>query len=525
MTNSINETQNAELFLVIGSNTTEAHPAIGGRMLRAVRRGAKLIVVDPRKIHLTEYADLHLQLKGGTNIAFLNGMINVIISEGLEDGEFIARRTEDYDSLKQVVAKYTPDYVERITGVPAQDLVKAARMYATTKKAMLFYCLGVTEFTFGVDAVKSCANLAMVTGHLGQECMGVNPIRGQNNVQGACDMGGLPNVFSGYQPVAEEVFREKFSKAWGRKISDKPGISLTEMIHNCGKNIKALYIMGENTVVAEPDINAVKKSLEKLDFLIVQDIFMTETARMADVVFPGASFAEKDGTFTNTERRVQRVRRAIPPVGRAKPDWQIICELASKMGYDMNFSSAEEIMEEISALTPSYGGINYKRLESVNGLQWPCPTEEHPGTGFQHKGTFTRGKGKFFAVDYRPPAELPDENYPFTLITGRNYFHYHTATMTGRVSILKREFPDNYVEINPADAQALGIKNGWNVEVSSRRGKLVCWAMVTDRVPPKTLYMTFHFPESACNVLTNSAYDPDAKCPELKYCAVRVRGV
>jgi formate dehydrogenase alpha subunit len=525
MTNSINEIEDAELIMVTGSNTSEQHPIVGSRIIEAVSKGAKLIVIDPRKIPLVAHAHLYLQQECGTDVAYLNGMMHVIIKEGLADQEFISRRTQDFESLKETVVKYTPEYVEEITGIPAQDLIEAARLYATTKKAMLFYCMGITQHITGVDNVKSCANLAMLTGHLGQEGMGVNPLRGQNNVQGSCDMGGLPNVFSGYQQVADEAARAKFSKAWGVELSGQPGMTLTEMLAECGKKIKALYIMGENPVVSDPDTAHVKDKLSKLDFMVVQDIFLTETAQMADVVLPGTSFAESDGTFSNTERRVQRVRRAIPPIGQAREDWVIICKLASKMGYPMDYESAEEIMDEISLLTPSYGGINYKRLESIEGLQWPCPNTEHPGTPVLHRKVFTSGKGKFFAIDFKPPAEVPDAEFPYILTTGRNAFQYHTATMTGQTAVLQREFPENYVEINPADAKEIGVRDGWDVEVSSRRGKVTCYAMVTDMVPSKTLFMPFHYAASSANLLTNPVFDPVAKIPEYKVCAAQIRGV
>ncbi len=513
------------MILVTGSNTTEQHPMVGARILEAVGKGAKLIVIDPRRVPLAAHADLYLQPRCGTDVAYLNGMMNVIIKEGLADQEFVSRRTENFEALKEIVAKYTPEYVEEITGIPAAGLIQAARLYATAKKAMLFYCMGITQHTTGVDNVKSCANLAMLTGHLGQEGTGVNPLRGQNNVQGACDMGGLPNVFSGYQQVADEGARNKFSKAWGVQLNGQPGMTMTDMMNECGNKIKALYVLGENPFVSDPDTHHVKEKLGQLDFLVVQDIFLTETAQLADVVLPGVSFAEKDGTFSNTERRVQRVRRAIPPVGSAREDWAIICDLAGKMGYQMNYESAQEIMEEIAMLTPSYGGINYKRLESVAGVQWPCPTADHPGTPVLHRKVFSGGKGKFFAIDFKAPAEVPDADYPLYLTTGRNPFQYHTSTMTGRTAILQREFPENYVEINPADAKEIGIRDGWNVEVSSRRGKVICYVVVTDRVPPKTVFMPFHYAASSANQLTNPALDPVAKIPEYKVCAVKVRGV
>jgi len=523
MTNTIEDIAEAQVILVIGSNTTEAHPIIGYQMKKAVREnGAKLIVADPRRIRLVDYADVWLGLKPGTNVALLNGLMNVILSEDLVDRDFIAARTEGFEELEAILPKYTPEAVEKITGVAADDIRKAARLYASAERASICYTMGITQHTSGTDGVLAIANLAMMTGNIGKRGAGVNPLRGQNNVQGACDMGGLPNVFTGYQGVADDAARAKFESDWGVVLSSKPGLTLSEMMEKAGRGeIKAMYIMGENPVLSDPDISHVKEALKKLDLLVVQDIFLTETAELADVVLPSASFAEKDGTFVNTERRVQKVRKATEPPGEAKPDWQIISEIALALRYPMKYNSAEEVMEEIRRLTPSYAGITYDRIDE-GGLHWPCPAEDHPGTPILHTKEFTRGKGLFHAVDYRSPAEEPDGEYPLILTTGRSLWQYHTGTMTRRSDALNSLAPKSWVEINPADAKAYGISDGEEVVLTSRRGCLTSTAIVTDGIKQGVVFMPFHYAESAANVLTNTAVDPIAKIPELKVCAVRM---
>lgn len=526
MTNSISEIDNADMIFVIGTNTTENHPVIGSKIKQAVRRGAKLVVADPREIELKKYADVYLQIKPGTNVALLNGMMNVIIEEGLQDSEFIAERTENYEELKEVVKDYTPEKVEEITGVSADLIREAARLYAKGGNSMLFYAMGVTQHSTGTQHVYSTANLAMLCGMLGRASVGVNPLRGQNNVQGACDMGCLPNVFTGYQKVTDKAIVEKFEKAWGAKLSDRVGLTVSEMMEAAGDGrVKAMYIMGENPMVSDPDLNHVEKALENLDFLVVQDIFLTETAELADVVLPAASFAEKDGTFTNTERRVQRIRKAIEPVGESKADWEIIMKIMNLMGYDKTYCCPAEIMEEITEVTPSYAGIDYKRLEELGSLQWPCPTKDHPGTPYLHKDKFARGKGLFKPVHYVPPKELPDEKYPLLLTTGRVLYHYHTRTMTKRVKGLEALVPESYIEVNPHTARRLGINDGDMVRVTSRRGTVKVKAKVTDMVEDGVVFMPFHFAEGAANKLTNPVFDEIAKIPELKVCAVRVERV
>jgi formate dehydrogenase alpha subunit len=523
MTNSIDELESTDLILATGTNTTENHPVIGAKVKRAVRRhGTKLIVIDPREIDLVKYADIWLRQKPGTDVAVFNGLMNVIIAEGLYDKEYVAGRTEGFEALKAVVAKYTPESVEKISGVPAEDLKKAARMYAQAGRASIIYAMGITQHITGTDNVKSTANLSMLCGNVGIEGGGVNPLRGQNNVQGACDMGALPNVYPAYQPVAGEDVRKKFEAAWKAALSPKPGLTLMEIMAAAGSGkIKALYVMGENPLLSDPDLQHVAKELQKLDLMIVQDIFLTETAQMADVVLPACAFAEKEGTFTNTERRVQRVRKALEPPGEARADWEIICGISSRMGYPMTYASAQEIFEEIRTVTPSYAGITYDRLEK-EGLQWPCPTVSHSGTKFLHKDKFSRGLGLFTALEYIPPNELPDQEYPFLLSTGRVLYHYHTGTMTTRARGPVERCPESLVEIHPEDAGKLGIADGQKVRVTSRRGTVEVKARITEKSAPGSIFMNFHFTEAPVNFLTNPALDPTGKIPEYKVCAVKL---
>ena len=523
MTNSIEELEHADVILAIGTNTTENHPVIGAVVKRAVRqRNAKLIVIDPREIALTKYAALWLRQKPGTDVAVINGLMNVILSEGVEAKEYVAARTEGFEALKKVVEKYTPGYVETISGVPADQIRAAARMYATAHKSSIMYAMGITQHKTGTDNVKSLANLAMLCGKVGIESGGINPLRGQNNVQGACDMGCLPNVFTAYQQVANEDARTKFEKAWEVKLSPKPGLTIVEITNSAAKgDIKALWVMGENMMLSDPDLHHVEEALKKLDFLVVQDIFLTETGRYADVVLPVACFAEKDGTFTNTERRVQRVRKAVNAPGDAKADWEIIAAVADKMKYLMNYATAEAIWEEMRQVTPSYAGITYGRIETT-GIQWPCPTTDHPGTMYLHKDRFTRGLGLFHAIEYIPPDELPDKEYPLCLTTGRVLYHYHTGTMTRRARGTTERCPESLVEINPADAEKYAIHEGQMVRVTTRRGAVEVKATITPRSPEGTIFMNFHFHEVATNLLTNPVLDPVAKIPEYKVCAVRI---
>jgi formate dehydrogenase alpha subunit len=526
MTNSIACVDKAKAFLVIGSNTTANHPIIGDRVKKAVvRRGAKLIVVDPRKIELTNYANLNLQIDPGFNIPVINGMMNAILEEGLHDQAYIQERCEGFEEFAASLGDFTPDKVEAMTGIPADTIREAARLYATSKPASILYCMGVTQHSQGTDSVKTLANLAMLCGNVGVEGGGLNPLRGQNNVQGACDMGALPNVFTGYQRVDSEEAVAKFEAAWGRKLSRTPGLVLTEMVHEVleGK-VKALYIMGENPMITDPDLTHIEKALDAIDFLVVQDIFLTETAMKAHVVLPAVSFAEKDGTFSNTERRVQRVRKAVAPRGEARPDWQILQDVSSRLGYKMNYRSPSEIFDEMAALTPSYAGMDYQRLEN-EGLCWPCPTKDHPGTPILHTSGFARGKGLFSVVDFKGSDEVADAEYPLLLTTGREHAHYHSGTMTRRCGRINDCFPEGFMEVNPADSEKLGLKTGDTVKVSSRRGEITTKVKVVDVTLPGTVFLSFHYSESPVNVLTNPAQCPTAKIPEYKVCAVKVEKV
>ena len=523
MTNSIQDLGSANCFLVIGSNTTENHPVIAKEIIKAVReKGASLIVADPRKIGLVRFASVWLRHRPGTDVALLNGLMNVIIQEGLHDEGFIESRTEGFHAFREAVSKYTPERVERITGVPAGSIVEAARLYASGKPSSIVFSMGITQHTTGTANVLSCANLAMLTGNIGKPGSGVNPLRGQNNVQGACDMGCLPDVYPGYRSVEDPETASRFQEAWGVPLSREKGLTLVEAFNAAGRgDVRAMYIMGENPMLSEPHTAHVEEALKALDFLVVQDVFLTETAQLADVVLPSCSFAEKEGTYTNTARRVQRVRQAIQPIGGSLPDWEIICRLAQKMGYPMHYQGPAAVMEEIALLTPIYGGISYPRLEG-EGLQWPCPEFDHPGTPILHRNRFTRGLGRFHVVEHQPPDELTDDEYPLILTTGRILQHFHTGTMTRRSQVLDALVPRCPIEVNPEDAQELGVTDGSPVRVKSRRGEVEGRVVVTPRSPRGVVFIPFHFAETAANRLTNPALDPISKIPELKVCAVRL---
>jgi formate dehydrogenase alpha subunit len=523
MTNSIAEIEDAGCIFVIGSNTTACHPLIARRILRAKEKGARLIVADPRNIQLSRFADVAVQHRLGSDVALLNGMMHIIIKNGWQATDYIADRTEDYEEFKKTVSACTPERVQAIAGVTPADLKRMAELYATHPPGSLLYAMGITQHTTGVDNVKSCCNLAMLCGYVGIYGGGVNPLRGQNNVQGACDMGGLPDVFPGYQKVSEPEVVEKFSKAWGRKLSFQSGLTITDMIPAMleGK-LKGMLIIGENPKLSDPDWNHLSHALKNLEFLAVEELFLSETAQVADVVLAAASSAEKEGTFTNTERRCMRIRQAIEPIGQSLPDWEIISRLSTAMGYEMNYTGPEEIFDEMTALTKSYAGMTYERL-GIDGLQWPCPNREHPGTAYLHKDQFTRGKGKFHAIEYRDPAELPDEQYPYFLTTGRMFAHFHTGTMTRISPHLDIEQTTGYVSINPEDADSLGVKEGDMLVLSSRRGRMEAPARLSASVEPGTLFLPIHFGENPTNVLTNAeAVDPLAKIPEFKVSAVKV---
>jgi len=522
MTNSIEDLAFADTIFAIGTNTTEAHPIIGVQVKRAVRAGAKLIVADPRKIELVGFSELWLRQKPGTDVALINGMMNVILAEGLADEKFIAERCEGFDEARRVIEAFPLDKAAEITGVDADLIAEAARHYAKAPKAAILYAMGITQHTTGTDNVLALANIAMMTGNIGRPGTGVNPLRGQNNVQGACDVGCLPPFLPGYQKVADESARKKFEEAWAHRLSEKPGLTVVEMAGAAleGK-VRAMYVMGENPILSDPDGTHVEKALGALDFLVVQDIFMTETAKLADVVLPAASFAEKRGTFTNTERRVQALTPALEPPGQAHDDLSIVVEISEKMGRKVTSAHPEEVMDEISRLVPSYGGIDFCRLED-GGLVWPCPTREHPGTPVLHAKEFTRGKGLFHAIEYRPPAEEPDELYPFVLTTGRMLQQFHTGTMSRKSSGLNSLVEPGRIDVSPADAREMDVHTGDAIKVTTRRGSVMGTARVTEDVPKGVIFSTFHFVETPINRVTNSALDPVAKIPELKICAARV---
>ncbi|MCR5508228.1 MAG: formate dehydrogenase subunit alpha [Lachnospiraceae bacterium] len=525
MTNPIGDiTGDVDVIMLVGSNPEEAHPVVGMQIRQAVARGTRLIVVDPRDIGLSKQADVHLKIKPGTNVAFANGMMNVIINEGLCDEEFIKTRTEGFEELKEIVMEYTPEKVGEICHIDPDHLREAALMYAKAAKAPIIYCLGVTEHSTGTEGVMSMSNLAMMVGKLGRSGCGVNPLRGQNNVQGACDMGAMPGHFPGYQKVTDPAVMEKFEKAWGVTLNKKTGVFATDVFSAAiRKEIRGLFIFGEDPVVTDADQNHVKKALKSLDFLVVDDLFMTETAKLADVVLPGISYAEKEGTFSNTERRVQRVRRAVRLEGEMRADTSIFIDLMNHMGYDQPYLTPDEIMDEIASVTPSFAGISHRRLDrEKNGLQWPCTGRKHPGTPIMHVGTFTRGLGWFYPARYIPSAELPDEEYPMILMTGRILYHYNTRAMTGRTPGLMEREGHSFIEMNKEDAGRLDIRDGELIRVSSRRGALVTTARVGDKVSPGETWMPFHFPDGNANVLTNAALDKYARIPEYKVCAVRL---
>lgn len=526
MTNPIADiTEDVDMILLVGSNPEEAHPVIGAQIRQAIQRGTQVVVVDPRKINLVKDSELHLQVQAGTNVAFANGMMHVILKEGLADRHFIEERTEGFSDLEKMVADYTPEKVAEICHIHPEDLIQAARMYAKAEKAPIIYCLGVTEHSTGTEGVMSMSNLAMLVGKVGKPGCGVNPLRGQNNVQGACDMGCMPYDFPGYQKVNNPEVIDKFEKAWHVPLNRNTGLTSTKVLPAAtAGNVKGLYIFGEDPIVTDPDTGHVRQALESLDFLVVQELFMTETAAYADVVLPGISYAEKDGTFTNTERRVQRVRKAVEPRGQAREDYEIFCEVMTRMGYPCAYESAKEIMKEISAVTPSFGGINYERLEKES-LQWPCRSLTDPGTPIMHVGSFARGKGLFKAIPYKQAQELPDEEYPYLMSTGRMLYHYNTRAMTGRTEGINQIANHSYIEINAVDAQALGIQEGDKVEVHSRRGKIETYAAVGNRVFPQEVFMTFHFPDGNVNEITNAVFDDIATIPEYKVCAVAIKPV
>lgn len=521
MTNDIAGTTKSDVALIIGSDTSEAHPVIAARLKMAAKKGMKIIVIDPKEIRMADYAQIYACQRPGTDVAVLNAMMHVIIKNGWEDKEFIAERCEGYEALKAEVENFTPEQAEKISGVPAKTIEKIAEMFAKAPTAAVYYSMGITQHITGVDNVKSIANLQMLCGNMGKVGGGVNPLRGQSNVQGACDLGALPVVYTGYQKVDLPEVKEKFEKFWNCKLNPSAGMPLTVAVDKAYEGeMKAFYIMGENPMISDPDLNHARKAFEKLELLIVQDIFMTETAKLAHVVLPATTWGEKTGTFTNTERRVQLLNKALEAPGEAKDDWEIHQMLANKMGQNWNYNNSQDIFNEITACTPSYAGMSYERIKEI-GLHWPCPTKEHPGTPVLHVGKFPKGKGTFFAVPFKPPAEVPDEEYPLYMTTGRILEQFHTATMSGKTKGLNNLAGPSAM-ISVADAESIGISNSDKVRVTSRRGTIVTNAFVTKRIPKGTVYVPFHFAEAPANMLTNNALDPIAKIPELKVCACKI---
>ncbi len=521
MTNSIGEILESKVIFVIGSNTTENHPVIGAKIKQAVKKGAKLIVADAREIELVQHADIYIKLKPGTNIALLNGMLNVIITENLCDFKYIEKHTEGFEALKENILKFTPEMAAEICGVSVETIKEAARLYAKSKRSAIYYAMGITQFKTGTSGVMSVSNLAMVTGNLGKRGAGINPLRGQNNVQGSCDMGCLPEYYPGYLHTDDKDAIEKFEKLWNMELSHKRGLTVPYMLEALHHHkVKFMYVFGENPIVSDPHTAHVKEAFSNAEFIVCQDIFFNETCEYADVILPAAAFAEKDGTFTNTERKVQRVRKALPLKGECKPDWQIISEVMELFGHK-GFTSPEDVFNEIRLANPNFYGITYEKLEK-GGIQWPCKTLDSEGTVFMHENGPVRGKGVLMYQDYKEADEVTSKEYPFILTTGRNLYHYHTRTMTGRTEGLNEESGESYVEIHPNKAKELGIKDGDLVYVASRRGKVKTKALVTDKILEEVVFMTFHFAAANCNALTNTAMDPECNIPELKVCAVSV---
>lgn len=523
MTNDFESIRSADVLFVIGSNTTEAHPVIGSFLKERAAKGATLIVCDPRKTEIAVRADIFIRHRSGSDVALLNSLMHVIIQEKLYDASFISERVENFEALKKLVANYSPEETFKTTGVDPETVRKTARLYAKGPNSAIFYTMGITQHTTGTNNVRSICNLALLCGMLGRPGVGVNPLRGQNNVQGSCDMGALADRLPGYMMTNNPDAPAKVKERWGCELPSIPGLSIAPMMEAAGKgSLNALYIMGENPMVTDANTSHIAHALDNLDFLVVQDIFLTETAQKADVVLPAACWGEKDGTFTNTCRAVQRIRKGVNPPGLARPDWQILLDVAKAMGAKWTFSSPEDIFYDITAFVPSYAGINYQRLEA-GPLAWPCPTLDHPGTAVLHVGKFARGEGKatFLPVDWTAPHEWPDDEYPFIATTGRSLYHYHSGSMTRRSApgLFMKEL---YIEINPEDAQRMGLSEGDRFKVVSRRGNVEGAAKVTDRVPEGMVFLPFHFAEAPANLLTASVWDPTSETPPFKISAVRI---
>jgi len=524
MTNPILDLVNSKCIFIIGSNFAENHPIAARWVLDAKEHGAKIIVADPRYTPTAWIADIFLQLKPGTDIALLNCMLHTIIKENLYDKVFVQKRTSGFDQIKALAAKYDADTVEKITGVPSGLLQEAARLYAKAQSAAIVYCMGITQHTYGHGNVVSCANLALICGNIGQPGTGVLPLRGQDNVQGACDMGGLPTVLPGYASVTDETSRRRIAAMWGKEdLPAEPGLTVVEMMNAAGEGkVKAMYIMGENPMVSDPNTEHVRQALDKLDFLVVQDIFLTETAELADVVLPGACWAEKEGTVTATSRSVQWRAKAVATPGEAKADLDIICRIAKKLGFEFNYQNANEVLREINRVVPSYAGITPERVKQVGGLTWPCPTTDHPGTPILHIDTFATIErlGQLIPVEHRTPFEMTDAEYPLLLTTGRVVMHYNAGSMTRRSTSLLKRSPALFVEVNPADAKKLGISVDEKVKISTKRGETTAKTTITNSIPPGVVFMPFHF--SGTNALVVDALDEKAKIPEFKVAACRI---
>ena len=524
-TNSLDEIAENDLIWVTGSNTTETHPITALKIKAAVRAGARLIVSDPRKIELTKFADLHLQPRTGTDVPLYNSLLHCLIKEDAVDWDFISARVEGFDEVRAVAERHPPEYAEAITGVPAATIEAAARLIADAEKTGFYWGLGLTEHTHGTETCLALINLALATGNVGRRGTGLNPLRGQNNVQGASDVGALPDYFSGYRPVDDPETRGLFEDAWGVTLPPAAGLTSTEMTLAVETgDLRALYIMGENPLMSDPNLAHTRDLFDRLDFLVVQDIFMSETAEAADVVLPATSWAEKDGTYTNTDRRVQRVRPILEPPGQARADYEIVTDLAARMGYAMRAETPEEIFDELARLTPDLAGMSHARLDQDGGLRWPCPTPDHPGTQWLWGERFPTpsGKGRMHPVDFRDATEVPDADYPLIFNTGRVLYHWHAGKMTRSDGGLDEIYPEALIEVSPADAESLGIQRGGRIRVSTRRGAVTCRAWITKRVSPGTVYMSWHFAEAAANLLTIDSLDPISRIPEYKICACLV---
>ena len=525
-TNSFRDIELARAMLVTGANPTEGHPVVGARIKEAVLRGARLVVIDPRRVELAAYADVFLQLRPGSNVAVYNGLAHVIVRDGLIDAPFVRERTESFEAFQDFIATWDPRRVEAISGVPARDLERAAHVYAEHGPAAIFYGLGVTEQAHGVDGVRTLANLALLAGNLGKPGAGINPLRGQNNVQGASDRGALPNTLTMYRSTTDDGVRGQFEARWGVPLPKERGYMIPEMFQAAIEGrLRGMYVFGEDIAQTDPNLGHVEKALRSLDLLVVHDIFANVTAGFAHVVLPGSSFLEKTGTFTNAERRMQMVRAAVPVPHGARLDLDILLDLSARLGYPMPQTSAAEVMAEIAALTPELGGVSHERL-GIQGLQWPAPTKEHPGSPilYEHGFKTPSGRAALFCVDWLPPGEAASDAFPFVLITGRQLAHYNSGTQTRRTGNVLLQ-PEDQVEVHPSDAARLGVAMGDLVELRNARGAVRAHACVTTRVAPGNVFLSFHFPDVKTNLLTSNHADPFVSCPEYKVTAVGVARV